>query len=177
MTAAVSIDTLAVGRMLDEHAIAKVVYRYCRGIDRRDFDAVRDCYHSDATDDHGPFDGGVEEFVEWCKGVLADFTGTMHFIGNVLVDIDEDDPDVARSEAYAVTYHRIAARGDRPERDYVVAVRYVDRFERRNGRWAIAVRRCSLDWCRMDPVGYCPPFGPGSTLGVAGRDDVVFASF
>lgn len=169
-------DAARLTAMLDEHAIAKVVCRYCRGIDRRDFNTVRACYHPDATDDHGPFDGGVEEFIAWCKGVLASFDRTMHFVGNVLVDIDPTDHDVARSEAYAVTYHRIPARGERPERDYIVAVRYVDRFERRSGTWAIAKRRCVLDWCRMDPVGYCPPFGAGSTLGVAGPQDAVYAS-
>ncbi|MEY3566868.1 MAG: hypothetical protein RLZ19_882, partial [Actinomycetota bacterium] len=39
-----------------EH-IRDVVYRYARGVDRRDFDLVRSCYHPDATDDHGPFTG------------------------------------------------------------------------------------------------------------------------
>jgi SnoaL-like domain len=163
-----------ISRMLDENAIRKVLYRYCRGIDRRDFDLVRSCYHPDATDDHGPFDGGVEEFIEWCKDLLARFDRTMHFVGNVLIEIDEDNPDLAYSEAYAVTYHRIPERGERPARDYTIATRYVDRFERRNCVWAVAVRRCALDWCRMDEVGPFPPFGPDATVGVAGPGDVVY---
>ena len=43
-------------RLLDRNEIEEVVLRYCRGIDRRDFDLVRSCYHPDATDRHGSFD-------------------------------------------------------------------------------------------------------------------------
>ncbi|MEI6002085.1 hypothetical protein H3V53_34635 [Paraburkholderia bengalensis] len=32
--------------------------RYCRGIDRIDWDLVRTCYHPDAFDEHGSSGGG-----------------------------------------------------------------------------------------------------------------------
>ena len=43
---------VALQRLLDEDAIKKVHLRYCRAIDRRDFDLLRTCYHPDAEDDH-----------------------------------------------------------------------------------------------------------------------------
>jgi hypothetical protein len=117
----------------------------------------------------------VDGFIEYCRGELARFSATTHFIGNLLVEIDPGNPDLALSEAYALAFHRIPATGDEPERDYVVGLRYLDRFERRAGRWAIAARRCALDWQRIDDVGRMPAFRPGSLLGVAGPDDPVFA--
>jgi len=46
--------------LLDRQEIADVVARYCRGIDRRDFDLVRTCYHPDGTDRHTGFLGGID---------------------------------------------------------------------------------------------------------------------
>ena len=57
--------------LLDQRAIRDVVLRYCRGIDRLDLELVRDCYHPDATDDHGGFVGDRDEYVEWVGGVLG----------------------------------------------------------------------------------------------------------
>nr|WP_213245328.1 nuclear transport factor 2 family protein [Gordonia pseudamarae] len=36
--------------LLDRQAICDVVARYCRAIDRRDFDLLRTCYHPGAVD-------------------------------------------------------------------------------------------------------------------------------
>jgi ketosteroid isomerase-like protein len=128
--------------LLDQQAIRDVVLRYCRGIDRLDLELVRACYHPDATDDHGPFRGTRDEYVEWVDRVLQRFTGTMHFVGNQLVDVDGD---VARSETYGVAYHH----GDPPEdarRNFTTGFRYVDRFERRDGEWRIASRLAVREW-------------------------------
>jgi hypothetical protein len=46
--------------LLDRQEIADVVARYCRGIDRRDFDLVRACYHPDGADRHTGFSGGID---------------------------------------------------------------------------------------------------------------------
>ena len=158
----------------DERAIARVLALYCRGIDRRDFELVRSCYHPDATDDHGPYRGDVEGFLAYTREQLARFTATTHFLGNVLVDIDPSHAETAVSEAYTLAFHRLPGSASKPERDYIVGLRYLDTFERRGGRWAIARRRCALDWHRIDPVGAVPAFPPGSLLGAAGPSDPLF---
>ena len=43
----------ALQRLIDEDAIRKVHLRYCRAIDRRDFELLRACSHPDGIDDHG----------------------------------------------------------------------------------------------------------------------------
>jgi hypothetical protein len=141
-------------RLLDEREIRDVLSRYCRGVDRRDLELVRRCYHPDATDDHGAaFTGGVDDFLTYAASSLARYESTMHKLGQVLVEPDADDPDRARSEVYAIAFHRLAATDRKPARDVVVGLRYIDDFERRGGEWRIARRVCALDWSRMDPAG------------------------
>ena len=128
--------------LLDQQAIRDVVLRYCRGIDRLDLELVRSCYHPDATDDHGTFVPGRDEYVDWVAGVLDRFEGTMHVVANQLVELDGD---VARSETYGVAYHH----GDPPDdhrRNFTTGFRYVDRFERRDGEWRIATRVAVREW-------------------------------
>lgn len=134
--------------LLLEHAIRRVLYRYCRGVDRRDYALVRTCYHPDATDDHGGFKGGVDGFIDYISVELEAFSQTVHAVANVLVERGPDG--VAASEAYATAFHRIPASTRKPERDYTVGFRFVDRFELRGGEWRIASRRIVIDWTRME---------------------------
>ena len=144
-----NVNEQRMARVVDQEEIRQVIYQYCRGIDRRQFDIVRRCYHDDGTDDHGNYRGGVDGFIDYATKELAIWETTTHFIGNVLI---EPVGDQARAESYAVATHRLAARGDRPARDFVAAVRYVDDFERRDGEWRIATRVCLVEWTRTDPV-------------------------
>ena len=73
--------------LLDEREIRDVILRYCRGIDRMEVELVRSCYHPDATDEHGSFSGGVDEFLAWVWPLLQRYTMTMHFVGNLLVEV------------------------------------------------------------------------------------------
>ena len=92
-------DAAALRRLLDEREIADIVLRYCRGIDRMDRDLVLACYHPDAVDVHGSFEGDPQAFVEWVWRLLARYDSTMHFGGNLLVELAADDPERARSSA------------------------------------------------------------------------------
>lgn len=166
------IDVTRLARAADQQEISDVIYRYCRGIDRCDFDLVRSCYHPDAIDDHGDFRGGVEDFVAYVQKGLPRFERTMHFIGNLLV---EPDGDTARVESYIVAYHRLRQSRTKPERDYTVGLRYVDDFERRDGEWRIAARVCTFEWSRIDPVapdGWIP--AETATIGTRDRSDAVY---
>jgi ketosteroid isomerase-like protein len=124
-------------RLIDEAAIKDVHLRYCRGIDRMDWEMVRSCYHPDAIDDHGPFRGGIDAFIEWVQELLPKYQSTTHFSGNQLVEIEGDS---AWAEHYARAYHRTAATDDAPATDWILNLRYVDRMERRDGEWRIAHR-------------------------------------
>lgn len=157
--------------------IRDVLYRYCRGVDRCDYELIRSCYHPDATDDHGEYVGDVDGFVAHCAANLGRFERTMHFLGNILIEVAADGTR-ARSEAYAVAHHHLRAGSTgKPERDFTVHLRYVDDFERRDGAWRIAARVCVFEWARMDAVAESPyAFAETSHRGRRDGGDVVFAA-
>src|SRR5512139_1040109 len=49
----------------DRQQIEELMSRYAHAVDRHDTDLIRQVYHSDATDWHGPFRGNVEGFIAW----------------------------------------------------------------------------------------------------------------
>jgi hypothetical protein len=156
--------------LLAEQAIHRVLCTYSRGVDRFDFAAVRDCYWPDGTDDHGSFVGGVDDFLPFVERSLNRFERTSHFLGNVLVDLDRD---VARSESYAVAYHRYTDAEGHPT-DMWAGRRYVDRFERRHGEWRIKTRVCAYEWRRTDRVEGEGGFAEGYVRGLRSKDDIVY---
>ena len=50
--------------LADRQAISDLLLSYCRGIDRLDRELVASCFHSDATDTHGSFQGTIDEFID-----------------------------------------------------------------------------------------------------------------
>ncbi len=157
---------LTVEDLLAKEEIRDVILRYARGIDRLDFDLVSACYHPDAYDDHGTFQGNVPDFIASAKKFLPRFVCTQHFMGNMLIEVDRD---VAKAETYAVAYHR-QALADGSGKDDVMGIRYVDRFEKRDdsGPWLIAHRVVATEWRRVDPV---PEGKLRGHLGVWGQRD------
>jgi hypothetical protein len=162
-------DTTGIEALIAHRQIADVIYRYARGIDRLDFDLVRACYHPDAYDDHGAFAGTVEDFITAAKTFLLRWTATQHFMGNMLIEIEGD---VARAETYAVAYHRREdAEGN--GKDDIMGIRYVDRFEKRQGEWRIAYRVVATEWRRVDAVAGARGRGEVGVWGRRDGDDVL----
>jgi hypothetical protein len=157
----------ALQRMLDEAAVRRVHLNYCRGVDRRDWDLVRSCYHADALDYHGPFEGGVDEFIEWAVERMDSVVST-HFIGNQIVDVEGD---VAWHEAYNVAFIRRPAGDGVPAVDWVINIRYLDRMERRDGHWRIADRLVVHDSERYLLVTGDGEVSPGWFPGGTAPDD------
>jgi hypothetical protein len=152
--------------------IRDVLARYTRGIDRMDRELVLSCYHPGAFDDHGAFRGTREQFADWVEQALSYFDATMHFLGQQLIEVDGDR---ARSETYCVAYHRRATRDGELGHDLWMGLRYVDRFERREGAWRISDRRCAFDWTRRDAISAEWEL-PGEALrGARGRGDPVYS--
>jgi ketosteroid isomerase-like protein len=130
-------------RLLAESEIRLVLAHYARAIDRMDFELVRTCYHADAVDEHGWYDGGVDGYIAFLRESLPRSDATFHMLGNPLIEVEGD---VARTETYCLVWNRSGA-GDR-----LVQVRYCDRFERRDAGWRIAHRRTVYGPGRLDPV-------------------------
>lgn len=127
-----------VDRLASTEEIKQVAYRYARGVDRLDVACMRSAYHPDAIDDHGPYGGNAHEF---CETIIshsaAASVATVHGILNHTIEFD--DTDHARGEVYNISYRLRPSDGD-PEYLDIAWGRYLDRYERRDGTWAIAHR-------------------------------------
>ncbi len=150
----------------------ELVTRVARAIDRCDADLLRTLFHPDGTDDHGIFKGTAAEFVDWVIPLLGTMERTQHVIGQVLIEVDGDR---AVGESYFVAHHAMAG----PDGDVhmIVAGRYLDRFERRDGTWKISHRQAVYDWGSSTPLtdSYDRDRPGAMTFGVRGPDDASYA--
>jgi hypothetical protein len=153
-----------VQRLLDKSQITDQLYRWARGVARKDWDLVRSVFHSDARDDHGTFDGGVEDFIGWQKRHHVGVDQSVHFMGNILIEFAASD--LALVETYVVAYHNYTDQSPNARSDILgdgakglgavnsrIVGRYLDRFERRDGMWRIAYRMTVYETLRADQLG------------------------
>ena len=167
-------DDAALRELLDERAIRAVLLRYCRAVDRMDEALLRSCYHPDARDEHGSFTGTLDEYVAWAFRLLRGYATTMHFLGNVLIEVAGD---VALSESYGISFHRTEPREGEafePRRNLVTGFRLVDRFERRGGEWRIARRVATTEWSRVDDLAGRWPVPPHLRRGARDESDPLY---
>lgn len=166
-------------RMLAEWQIRDVVGRYARGVDRRDGDIIRGCFHAGAPTHYGDFDKSIDTFVPWVLAYVENYKNTMHFMGRTIIDWPERGNDAAVSETYATVWHEVAA--GQPGRSWVGGIRYLDRFERREAApgeealWRIAERTVAGDWLRIDPSENHRRFAHVMLTGQPDRSDPVYA--
>lgn len=157
--------------LLDREAIRDCLYRYCRGIDRLDEEALRSAYWPDATDRHGAYDGSASGFIDYALKTLRGSTGRMvHMIANILIDLRGD---VAGVESYFLAFQQ-----EGEQQETLLCGRYVDRFEKRNGEWRVAARTVTYDWQRQSslPDGLAPAvFGLRQPTGARQPDDPIYA--
>lgn len=178
----------AVALLVNKDEIKDVIMRYARGTDRKDWDLVRSCYHDDAYDDHGPYQGDADGLIEWMKLRHQTVETSMHFIGNMLIELDGD---IAFAESYVLTYQRLAADSqlsyamfgaddneggeDYPQKNLRTAARYVDRFERRNsGPWKIAHRIVAADSGRLETTDTEMELEATWTVGKRSQEDALY---
>jgi hypothetical protein len=129
-----------VARLEARAEIFDCVQRYARGIDRHDRPLLRSAYHDDAVDDHVGFVGPVDDFIDWALAYHSTQTRHQHYLLNHTADVDGD-------EAHAETYYLFVGTDREPANHMTISGgRYIDRLERRDGRWAIVDRVCIAEW-------------------------------
>lgn len=160
--------------LADREAIRDCLYRYCRGIDRMDAEALRSAYWPDGTDNHGPYKGSAQGFVDWALEKLQSAGRMIHGIGNILIELHGDQAVV---ESYFQAWQADRDAAGQPQATFLCG-RYVDRFERRGSEWRIAERTVVYDWIHQSPM---PPgtdaqrFGPRLPQGARQPDDPIYA--
>jgi hypothetical protein len=149
----------------DYAEIRRLLARYARGSDRLDAELMRSVYWDDATDHHGSFKGGVDEYVSYMIDRLKKrYSRHLHCLGQSLIEVDGD-------YAFGETCHRTEHLLRAPDEglNHVTVGRYVDRFAKRHGEWRILEREVVLDWFVVQPVGEMVSFWP--YFGTADHND------
>ena len=167
-------DDLSLAELLDREAIRDCLYRYCRGIDRADEAALRSSYWPDATDRHGPYHGPVEGFFAWAAEVFRTDSRNIHQVSNILITFT--GPASAAVETSFSALQRGPGK-DGIVRQFHLAGRYADRFEKRGGEWRVADRTVIYDWVEEQPVpeaGEAERFGPRQPIGGCFPDDPIY---
>lgn len=135
-----SSDIPEVQYLLDRQAILDVICKYARAVDRHDIEMIIEVYHPDAIDEHGPFHGSPIPFAEWANRFHAEHTvNHTHCITTHNCEIDGDS-------AHAESYCLYALRTHDPKSVILGCGRYIDRLEKRDGEWRIALRKLYVDW-------------------------------
>ncbi len=129
----------AIRETQDRQAIYDCMMAYCRGIDRFDRALCRSAYHDDALDDHGAYVGPVEGFIDYAFNLHATLQQrTQHIITNHYCEMEGDT-------AHCESYYIFRALNRAPPWHSIVSGRYIDRLEKRAGRWGIVARICTVD--------------------------------
>jgi cation transport regulator ChaB len=169
----------ALQRLIDKDEIRDLMSRFARGVDRADWDGVRETYHKDAYDDHGDYKGGTDGFIEFGRSRTGGATQVMHFLGECLIEFAS--PTVAIVETYFMTAHTL---GSEAQRQYGATNnggpvqlshygRYADRIEKRDGIWRIAHRIVVFEATRL-MLGDVPPIKPTWAAHRRDKSDPIF---
>ncbi|MFM1856407.1 MAG: hypothetical protein RLZ83_1716 [Pseudomonadota bacterium] len=164
----------ALQALLDREAIRDCLFRYCRGIDRLDEEALRSAYWPDATDCHGAWQGSASGFIEQALERLRQAGRMIHQVSNILIELHGD---VAAVESYFLAFQAGRDEGGQPL-ETLLCGRYVDRFERRGGAWRVAARTVVYDWMRHTALPgelTAAFFGPRQPTGARRPDDPIYA--
>lgn len=131
----------------DRLAIAETLALYCRGIDRCDPQQLAAAFTPDAAIDYGDGARPVAEVIPGLMAGLGAMRVTQHNITNMVMRIHGER---AKAETNCVALHIIPS--PEGEIELVVGGRYLDRLEKREGRWLIAERLYVMDWNRSGPA-------------------------
>lgn len=150
----------AIDALLDKQDIREALAAFSRGMDRFDREAFLSAFWDDAEIAAGPFVGSAAECWDWAM--------PMHEEGQQLTHhaLLQSNIELDRDTAHAETYYQFVAR-NRDETLVLAGGRYIDRFERRNGQFRIALRVNLIEWSCLPP-SIPPPFGNVPDLALNG---------
>lgn len=132
----------------DRLAIAETLALYCRAIDRCDAALLAEVFTPDARIDYGDGAKSVTETIPGLMAGLGAMRVTQHNISNTVIRFTGEAR--AKAETHCVALHIIPAPAG--DIELTVGGRYLDRLEKREGRWRIAERLYVMDWNRSVPA-------------------------
>lgn len=136
-----------VEELRSKQEIAELLYTASRALDRADVELLASCFHPDATDYRGVVNGPAhlarDSLPKWDVAVCR------HATTNIMIDLDGD---VAQVESYVQAFHHAPNANEGQGQYEFIQARYLDRLERRDGKWKIARRMAVWDDSWVEPV-------------------------
>ena len=131
----------------DKAAIREVIENWLIWRDSGDWERFRGVWHEDGRMIATWFQGPAEEFIRVSREGMDRGVSIFHTLGGTSLEI-------AGTRAVAQTRTTISQRGlvHGVLCDVACLGRFYDFFEKRDGRWAIVLRRLIYEKDRMDPV-------------------------
>lgn len=137
----------------DRAAIVELLNRYAQCCDRREFEAVGDCFTDDARAEYSGrrLEPGVRHIVAH-MAPLARLAASQHVVGSATVEVDGDS---AVASSYTVAHlvrpvtdgHEVVHRG----------LHYADRLVRTDAGWRIRERVHQVLWSTSSPTVWPVP--------------------
>ena len=163
-------DAHTLDDLLAKDAIRERLHDYVRGMDRMDDDLARSVFHADAPADYDAmYRGTGHGFVDFVHAAHERALVHTHQLGSISISVEGER---AVSEAYVTVTLRFSTP-DGGLLDARACGRYLDRWERRAGRWAISARRYLHELDDLAPVTQAQ-YG---TEGKRDRSDPSYAAF
>jgi hypothetical protein len=135
--------------LLAKDAIRERLHDYVRAMDRMDDELGRSVFHADASADYGAiYQGTGHGFIDFVHAAHATMLAHTHQLGSIGIAVDGAR---AASEAYVTVTLRLRAPGGQLLESRSCG-RYLDRWEKRDGRWAISARRYVHEFDDLAPV-------------------------
>ncbi len=133
----------------DEWALRKLAMTYARTCDRGDGPGFAALFTEDGAVEGPGFKVQGYDQLAGNPGMLKQmYHSTMHTVMNHTVTVSGD---TAEGETYCIAYHV-----NRPQDGVYTrldwAIRYQDKYVRRDGVWLYAHRRLLVEWTELSPV-------------------------
>lgn len=138
-----------VATLADKQAIKELIRTYCRAVDRLDIPLGHSIWHEDGVADYGkdyyqgPGKGVIDLICQHHLGLLSH----SHQVTNILIDLRGDE---AGSESYV--YGTMRREHEGKHMQIGVWARYLDHWEKREGRWGLIKRMVVYDHEEMREV-------------------------
>jgi hypothetical protein len=139
----------SVRAVADRQAIAELIHRYCRAVDRLDIPLGHSVWHPDGIADYGAdfYQGDGRGVIDHICAQHRQLLHHSHQVTNLIVELDGDR---AASEAYVTASLRLA-QGERL-RQITIWGRYVDQWSQRGGSWGLDKRVSIRDFDELRDV-------------------------
>jgi hypothetical protein len=155
--------SLSAQEVADKLEITDKIYRYCRSVDRLDIPVGHSVFHEDSVADFGAsYVGTGRGWIDYICEEHKRFLYHSHQVTNVIIELDGDS---AGSEAYV--YASLQRQDGNKVLQHEFWARYVDKWSKRAGDWAIDRRDCIVDYGVIREV---TPL-PGNAASRRDRDD------